>query len=75
MIICIECWKGDTFLTGKKTPVAVLRNQLKQIETIHDKVEDNFVPLLCRMYGWDPVAVDRDMIPDFTYDRDTGLIF
>ena len=75
MIICIEYWKGDTFLTGTKIPVSELRNQLNQVERIYDKAEDNFVSLLCRVYGWNPVAVDRDMIPDFTYDRDTGLIF
>ena len=75
MVICIEYWKGDTFLTGNKIPVSVLKQQLDQAEGLYDRVEDNFVFLLCRMYGWDHVDVTREIVPDFTYDRDTGLIF
>ena len=74
MILCIEYWKGDTFLTGSKIPVSVLRQQLNIVETLFDKVEDNFVPLLCRMYGWNYVDDAESIFPDFTYDRDTGIL-
>ena len=75
MIICIEYWKGDAFLTGQKISAFELKQQLNQVERIYDKYEDNFILLLCRMYGWECVDVSEDVLPDFTYDRDTGLLF
>jgi hypothetical protein len=31
--------------------------------------------LLCRMYGWELITEDTDIVPDATYDRDTGMLF
>ena len=75
MIICIEYWKGDTLLSGKTIPVSALRHQMRTAEALCDPAEDNFVPLLCRMYGWEPVPFSEEIVPDHTYDRDTGLLF
>ena len=72
MLICIESWKGDTLLTGKTRPRSVLAQELARVESLYDRETDNFLPMLCRMYGW--TAVESEEIPDMTYDRDTGLI-
>ena len=75
MILCIESWKGDTFLTGKKRTLPQLTRQIRQVEADFDRETDNFIPLLCRMYGWEAVCTSPDTVPDYTYDADTGLIF
>lgn len=75
MIICVESWKGDTYLTGKKRSLAELRNQFREAERLYDRNEDNFVPLLCRLYDWEVISVGSDAVSDYTYDADTGLIF
>ena len=72
MLICIESWKGDTLLNGKTRSRSVLAQELARVESLYDRETDNFVPLLCRLYGWTVVEVEG--IPDCTYDRDTGLI-
>ena len=74
MILCIESWKGDTYLTGKKRSLAELKNQIREVERLYDRGEDNLIPMLCRMYGWEIVSVSQDTVPDYTYDADTGLI-
>ena len=74
MILCIESWKGDTYLTGKKRPIAELSCQIRQAEQLFDRETDNFIPLLCRMYGWEVISAAPDTVPDCTYDADTGLI-
>ena len=75
MILCIESWKGDTYLSGKKRTLAELKNQIREAERLCDRAEDNFVPLLCRMYAWETIGLSPDTVPDCTYDADTGLIF
>ena len=75
MILCIESWKGDVFLSGKRICPGELKQQVRNIEVLYDRIEDNFVTLLCRMYQWDIIPYVPDIIPDFTYDRDTERIF
>ncbi len=75
MILCIESWKGDTYLTGKKRTISELTWQIRQVEQLYDRKTDNFVPLLCRLYGWEVISADPAPIPDDTYDADTGLVF
>ena len=75
MILCMESWKGDTYLTGEKRSLAELRNQIRDVERLYDRNEENFVPLMCRMYNWEVIFVGSDIVPDYTYDADTGLIF
>ena len=74
MIICIECWKGDALLSGKAVPAGVLKQQMRAAESRLDPAEDNFIPLLCRMYGWEIEPYTDEIVPDYTYDRDTGLL-
>ena len=75
MILCIESWKGDTLLSGKGCSIRELKIQMRAAEALRDPEEDNFIPLLCRMYGWEIEPYSETVIPDLTYDRDTGLIF
>ena len=75
MILCIESWKGDTYLTGRKRTISELACQLRQAEQLFDRETDNLIPLLCRMYGWEVISVEPNVVPDYTYDADTGLIF
>ena len=75
MILCIESWKGDTYLTGEKRTISELTWQIRQVEQLFDRETDNFVPFLCRMYGWEVISADPDSVADYTYDADTGLIF
>ena len=74
MILCIESWKGDTCLTGKKISVSELKRQIQDAQGLYDREEDNFLSLLCRMYGWEIFAASPDTVPDYTYDRDTGRV-
>lgn len=72
MVICIEYWKGDTYLRGKNVPLQELKSQIRSVEMLFDPDEDNFVLMLCRMYGWEPA---EECVPDYTYDRDTSRYF
>ena len=72
MVLCIESHPGDTFLTGKHRPRWILEEELFRVTECYDPAADNFVPLLCRMYGWE--HCNSEEIPDVTYDRDTGLL-
>ena len=74
MIICIEYWKGDTHLSGKRISRSKLMEQMCTVEKLCDPHEDNFIPLLCRMYGWERLKFSADDVPAYTYDRDTSLI-
>ena len=71
MILCIESHLGDTYLSGKGRTKAELKQQLLHTEAIRDVENDNFLPLLCRQYGWEETAETE---PYFTWDRDTGLL-
>ena len=46
-----------------------LKKQLKTIENLYDKKEDNFIALLCRMYNW--TVVEDKLQVEYIYDRDT----
>ena len=71
MILCIESHLGDTYLSGSARTKPALKRQLLYAETIRDAAHDNFVPLLCRLYGWELTA---ETAADFTWDRDTELL-
>ena len=71
MIICIESHLGDIYLSGKTRTKSELKRQLLYTEAIRDVAHDNFVPLLCRLYGWELTA---ETAADFTWDRDTELL-
>lgn len=71
MIIEIEYFKGDVRLSGKQVPLSELKEQIKTVEERYDRVNDNFIALLCRMYGWDIVEFSGAV--DFVYDRDIGI--
>lgn len=72
MILCIESYTGDSYLSGRRVSVKELKDQIQKVHTLEDPTEDNFIALLCRVYGWD---YTEQRIPDLTYDRDTCLIF
>ena len=74
MILCIEYWKGDVFLSGKPICPSELKQQIHNTEVLYDRIEDNFVALLCRMYHWQVIQNAEGSIPDVTYDRDTNLL-
>lgn len=71
MILCIESHLGDTCLSGKARTKNELKQQLLHAEAIRDVETDNFLPLLCRLYGWQEIAEDA---ADYTWDRDTGIL-
>ena len=71
MILCIESHLGDTYLSGKARTKTELKQQLLHTEAIRDAEHDNFLPLLCPLYGWVDTAEDA---VDYTWDRDTGLL-
>ena len=72
MILRVESWTGDTTLSGKSRPRWILEEELFRVDARYDRQEDNFVPLLCRAYGWE--LCETGEAPDFTYDRDTGRL-
>lgn len=69
MIIEIEYYKGDTLLSGKQKTYPVFLRQISQIEADYDRLEDNFIALLCRRYGWE--IIESQLSPTYVYDRDT----
>ena len=71
MILCIESHLGDTCLSGKARTKSELKRQLLHTEAIRDVEKDNFLPLLCRLYGWEVTMEDS---ADYTWDRDTELL-
>ena len=71
MILCIESHLGDTYLSGKARTKNELKQQLLHAEAIRDVENDNFLPLLCRLYGWQEIA---EAAADYTWDRDTELL-
>lgn len=72
MVVEIEYYKGDVLLYGNDISKHDLKKQLIEIENSYDKLEDNFVTLFCRRFSW--TVLNTDNLPDFTYDRDTGLL-
>lgn len=70
----IECYKGDCILRGKTVDKNELLEQIQFIESNYDHEEDNFVPMLCRVYGYENIYIDERMV-DYTYDRDVKKIF
>ena len=72
MVVCMEYWKGDCYLSGKTVSLAELKRQIQSVQMYYDPVEDNFAPLLYRMHGWE---LTEECVPDYTYDRDTSLYF
>ena len=71
MILCIESHLGDTYLSGKSRTKRELKAEILHTEAIRDVENDNFLPLLCRLYGWELTTEDA---ADYTWDRDTGLL-
>ena len=71
MILCIESHLGDRYFSGKARTKAELKRQLQTVESLYDRENDNFVELLCRLYGFEETAEE---VPDDTWDRDTGLL-
>ena len=72
MILCIESHLGDKYLSGKVRTKPELKRQLLHTEAIRDPEQDNFIPLLCRLYGWQET---EETTPDLTWDRDTGQLY
>lgn len=68
MTIEIEEYEGDTLLYGAKVSFEEFKKQMKTIENLYDKKEDNFVALLCRMYNWR--VIEDEMEAEYIYDRD-----
>lgn len=68
MVIEIEYYKGDTLLYGGKCSFVEFQEQVNTVEKLYDRKEDNFVPLLCRMYGW--TVTTEKVEPQYIYDRD-----
>ena len=68
MILEIEYYKGDVFLTGKNISESTLRKHIVYVQRTFDRENDNFTELLCRCFDWEILSYDG--IPDYTYDRD-----
>lgn len=69
MVVEIEYYKGDTLLYGTKVSFSEFVNQIKEIEKIYDREEDNFVALLCRLYSWNAANAAIEGA-EYIYDRD-----
>lgn len=69
MIVEIEYYKGDILLSGKPIFYAEFLRQIKEIESVHDRIQDNFTDLLCWRYHWTIMETQEN--PIYVYDRDT----
>ena len=74
VILEIKYYKGDCILRGKSVPKDELLEQIRFIESNYDHAEDNFVPMLCRVYGYEKIDIGEEMV-DYVYDRDIGKLF
>ncbi|MCM1090231.1 MAG: hypothetical protein NC092_02915 [Butyrivibrio sp.] len=68
MVVRIEYYKGDVLLYGSKISFEEFKLQMKNIENLYDRQEDNFVALLCRVYHWS--IMEDEMRAEYIYDRD-----
>ncbi|MDE7251564.1 MAG: hypothetical protein K2O32_01270 [Acetatifactor sp.] len=73
MVVEIEYYKGNVLLYGPKISFEEFELQIKNIESLYDRQEDNFVPLLCRMYHWN--IIEDEMQAQYIYDRDVEKCF
>lgn len=69
MIVEIEYYKGDILLSGKQISYAEFLRQIKEIESVYDRIQDNFTDLFCRRYHWTIMETQEN--PIYVYDRDT----
>ena len=69
MVVEIEDYKGDTLLYGSKVPFEEFERQVRTIEKLYDRNEDNFLALLCRIYNW--TVIEERLMSQYIYDRDT----
>ena len=69
MIVEIEFYKGDILLSGKQITYAEFLRQIHEIEAVYDRIQDNFIALLCRRYDWAVINTQKN--PVYVYDRDT----
>ena len=74
ILLEIEYYKGDIILRGKTVPKKELLEQIRLIESKYDHEEDNFVAMLCRVYGYERIDIDECFV-DYVYDRDIGRLF
>lgn len=68
MVVEIEDYRGDTVLYGPEISFREFKKQIKIIEDLYDKKEENFVALLCRIYNW--TVFEDELEPQYIYDRD-----
>lgn len=68
MIVEIESYKWDILLYGKQITYAEFLRQIDAIEAVYDRIQDNFINLLCRRYGWTITEAQEN--PAYVYDRD-----
>lgn len=73
MIIEIEYYKGDATLYGKRLDMRSLHRLLKEAEKCVCGNSCCLTDMLCRYYGFEKVYTDK--LPDWVYDRDTGLLY
>lgn len=73
MILEIEHYNHNTRFIGKIKDILQLKRQLKEIEILHDKDNDNFNALFCRTFSWS--VTDTEELPDYVYDRDTKQLY
>ena len=73
MILEIEYYNGDKRFIGKIKDIFELKSQLKEIEVLYNKDNDNFNTLFCRIFSWR--ETDTEELPDYVYDRDTMQLY
>lgn len=74
IVLEIEYYKGDNILRGKSVSKKELLEQIRFIKSIYDHSEDNFVSMLCRVYGYERIDID-ECVADYVYDRDIDKLF
>ncbi len=73
MILEIEYYKYDTYLSGKVDSFIELQKQINYIEERYDCETYNFIALMCRTYHWE--IIEKHYSPDCVYDRDIKHLY
>ena len=76
IFIGIEFYKGDTVLCGENLSKEEFEAQTSAVEMMYNREKDNFVELICSMYGWYEVKNKSfaKVKMKYIYDRDAECV-
>lgn len=75
MIIGIEGYQTEALLFGRTCCKKVLCQRVKEVLQLYPMDNEAFITIFCRRYGFECVAYDEGVKPDYVIDLDTCKVF